>query len=60
VVALESWLGEERSRLSGSASVINPINYMLRRWAGFARFLDDGTACLSNNAAERALRGFAL
>ncbi|RYC28956.1 transposase [Lichenibacterium minor] len=26
----------------------------------FARFLDDGRVCLSNNAAERALRGLAL
>jgi hypothetical protein len=60
VVALESWLREERSRLSRSASVIKPIDYMLRRCAGFARFLDNGRACLSNNAAERALRGFAL
>ena len=33
---------------------------MLRRWDGFARFLDDGRICLTNNAAERALRGFAL
>lgn len=36
------------------------MNYMLRRWADFARFLDDGRICLSNNAAERALRGIAL
>ena len=27
---------------------------------GFARFIDDGRICLTNNAAERALRGFAL
>ena len=27
---------------------------------GFTRFLDDGRICLTNNAAERALRGFAL
>ena len=33
---------------------------MLRRWDGFARFLEDGRICLTNNAAERALRGFAL
>ena len=26
----------------------------------FARFIDDGRICLTNNAAERALRGFAL
>jgi transposase len=33
---------------------------MLRRWGRFARFIDDGRICLTNNAAERALRGFAL
>ncbi|GJE02195.1 IS66 family transposase IS66 [Methylobacterium isbiliense] len=33
---------------------------MLKRWMRFAAFLDDGRICLSNNAAERALRGFAL
>ena len=33
---------------------------MLRRWELFARFLDDGRICLTNNAAERALRGIAL
>jgi transposase len=37
-----------------------PIDYMLRRWGRFVRFLDDGRICLTNNAAERALRGFAL
>lgn len=33
---------------------------MLKDWAAFARFLDDGRVCLTNNAAERALRGVAL
>ena len=33
---------------------------MLRRWDGFTRFLDDGRICLTNNAAERALRPLAL
>jgi len=46
--------------LSRSASVAKPIDYMLRRWDRFVRFIDDGRVCLSNNAAERALRGFAL
>src|SRR5256885_3353938 len=36
------------------------MNYMFKRWASFTRFLDDGRVCLSNNAAERALRGIAL
>jgi len=60
VAEFEVWLRDQRSRLSRSAAVAGPIDYMLRRWPSFARFLDDGRVCLSNNAAERALRGFAL
>jgi hypothetical protein len=60
VAGLETWLREERSRLSRSASVAKPIDYLLRRWDRFTRFLVDGRICLTNNAAERALRGFAL
>ena len=60
LTALEAWLRGERARLSNSASVAKPMDYLLKRWDGFARFLQDGRICLSNNAAERALRGFAL
>ena len=60
LASLEAWLHDERSRLSRSSSVAKPIDYMLKRWAGFAGFVDDGRICLTNNAAERALRGFAL
>ena len=31
-----------------------------RRWEAFTRFLQDGRICLTNNAAERSLRGAAL
>jgi transposase len=57
---LEAWLRDERACLSRSASVAKPIDYMLKRWDRFSRFIDDGKICLTNNAAERALRGFAL
>ena len=60
VRSLEAWLREQRGRLSRSASVAEPIDYMLKRWDRFVRFIDDGRICLTNNAAERALRGFAL
>ena len=60
VADLEAWLRDQRSPLSRSSAVAEPIDYMLRRWPAFARFLDDGRICFSNNAAERALRGFAL
>jgi transposase len=57
---LKTWLTEQRSRLSRSSNVIQPIDYMLKRWDGFAHFTEDGRICLTNNAAERALRGLAL
>jgi hypothetical protein len=50
----------ERAKLSRHAPVAQAIDYMLKRWAGFTRFLEDGRICLTNNAAERALRGLAL
>ncbi len=56
----EAWLRTQRAALSRSANVVKPIDYMLNRWDGFSRFVEDGRICLTNNAAERALRGFAL
>src|SRR3954451_2321574 len=58
--ALEAWMRAERVRLSRHAETAKAIDYMLKRWPAFTRFLDDGRICLSNNAAERALRGIAL
>ena len=60
VAALESWMRTERQKLSRHADVAKAFDYMLKRWPAFTRFLDDGRICISNNAAERALRGVAL
>ena len=62
VADLESWLRGERALLSKHAKVAKAIDYLLSstHWPGFTRFLEDGRVCLSNNAAERALRGVAL
>jgi transposase len=60
IVALEAYLREQRDRFSPKNDLAKAIHYMLVRWASFTRFLDDGRICLSNNAAERALRGIAL
>ena len=53
-------MGGERAKLSRHNDLAKAMDYMLKRWDAFARFLDDGRICLSNNAAERALRGIAL
>jgi Transposase IS66 family/IS66 C-terminal element len=40
--------------------VAKAIGYMLSRWASFTRFLEDGRVCMTNNAAERAIRPLAV
>ena len=60
VDALHAWMREERARLSRHNPVAKAMDYMLTRWPAFTRFLDDGKVCLTNNAAERALRCIAI
>ncbi len=60
VAALEACMREQFERLSPKNDLAKAIHYMLTRWASFTRFLDDGRICLSNNAAERALRCVAV
>jgi transposase len=55
VVALETWLREQRAKNSETGKA---INYSLKRWVALTRFLDDGRRCMSNNAAE--LRAIAV
>ena len=57
---LIDWMTRERAKLSRHNEVAKAMDYMLRRIEAFTRFLNDGRICLSNNAAERALRGIAL
>jgi transposase len=60
VADLEAWMREQRAKLSRGNDVAKAMDYMLKRWTAFTRFLDDGRICLSNNAAERGVRGIAL
>jgi transposase len=60
VTALESWLREQRARVSKNSETGKAIDYSLKRWAALTRFLDDGRLCMSNNAAERELRAIAI
>ena len=51
---------EQYARLSANNQVAKAIAYSLNCCDVLVRFLDDGRLCLSNNAAERALRGIAV
>jgi transposase len=60
VTELEAWLRAQHVRLSRKSEIGKAIAYALNHWTALTRFLEDGRICLSNNAAERALRGVAI
>jgi len=60
VADLETWMRAQRATLSRHNDIAKAMDYMLKRWPAFTRFLDDGRICLTNNAAERALRCVAV
>jgi hypothetical protein len=47
VIDLTDWMRAERGRLSRHAETAKAIDYMLKRWTAFTRFLDDGRICLT-------------
>jgi len=53
---LHGWLTAQSAKLSRNHDLAKACHYMLRRWDAFTRFQGDGRICLTNNAAERALR----
>jgi hypothetical protein len=57
---LQVYMRGQRAKLSRGHDLAKAIDYILKRWDAFTLFLNDGRVCLSNNAAERALRGIAL
>lgn len=60
VAAFHDWMVEHRGKLSRVSDVAAAMDYMLKDWPGFTAFLDDGRICMTNNAAERAMRGIAI
>jgi transposase len=60
VIELDSWLRQQRSRVSKNSETGKAIDYSLKRWTALTHFLDDGRLCMSNNAAERELRAVAV
>lgn len=57
---LERWMRQERRKLSSRNPLAKAMEYSLKRWDALTRFLDDGRICMTNNAAERAVRGIAV
>jgi hypothetical protein len=53
---LQLYMRKQLAKLSRGHDLAKAFNCVLKRWARFTLFLEDGRATLSNNAAERGLR----
>ena len=54
--ALREWLETKLKQLPQKSATAEAIRYALTRWTALARFIDDGTIEIDNNAAERAAK----
>jgi transposase len=58
--AMEPWLREKLQTISKKGKLADAIRYVLSRWEGLTRFVDDGTVELDSNTVERSIRPIAL
>ena len=53
IADLEVWLRQQRPKLSRGNDLAKAMDYLLKRWPAFTRFLEDGRICLSNSGRTR-------
>jgi transposase len=56
----KSWLDEQAIQVLPKSPVGEAIRYALNQWSALARYIENGTFAIDNNAAERALRAVVL
>ena len=60
VEAFRAWLDLAITKVLPKGPLAKAITYATNQWKALTRYLDDGRLSISNNAAENALRPFAL
>jgi hypothetical protein len=56
VDSFETWLREERKKLSPKGPLAKAIDYQFNHWAAFTRFLEDGRICLLSTGIELSVK----
>ena len=58
--ALKNWLDRERAQVVPKTPIAEAIHYALNQWAALTVYVTDGELAIDNNAAERAIKPFAI
>ena len=58
--ALHQWMELQRRQITDGSATARALDYSLKRWGAFTRFLDDGQLPIDNNWAENQIRPIAI
>ena len=59
LLRLRLYIEEKQSKVTPQSPIGKAIAYMLNRWEGLCRFVDDGHLPIDNNAVEREMKAIA-
>ncbi|GAB6052031.1 IS66 family transposase [Magnetospira thiophila] len=60
VKAFETWIAEQRSRVSAKSLLGEALTYIAKHFEGLCRFLSDGRVEMDSNTVERTIRPITL
>jgi transposase len=58
--ALKTWLDHQHIQAVPKTPIADAINYALNQWSALTVYITDGDLAIDNNAAERAIKPFAI
>ena len=58
--ALHAWMLAQRARVPDGSVTAKALDYSLKRWVAFTRYLDDGQLPVDNNWIENQIRPIAI
>jgi len=58
--ALKAWLDQQRIHVVPKTPSADALNYALNQWSALTVYITDGDLAIDNNAAERAIKPFAI
>jgi transposase len=58
--ALKTWLDHQHLQAVPKTPIADAINYALNQWSALTVYITDGDLAIDNNAAERAIKPFAI
>ena len=58
--AFKEWLDREKRRALPRTPIADAINYSINQWDALVVYVRDGNLAIDNNAAERAIKPFAI